>query len=125
MITQSLGLKNLFSKGDAILLKALDEVMYHPVIDDVPLGIIKELENLNLIAVKNNRLTLTRTGKKALRAGGLKNFYNGVETKKHYQFSQSIPVYFFFLIVLIIVIYLLYQLFFIDVAWDSLSFLDD
>ncbi len=120
---KNLSFEDVCYHGDSVLLKAFDNVLYNPLLDDEPKGIINEMEDLELILIKKDRMVLTSTGKRALRAGGIKQFYNGNEVSVSPSISQRLPLYFFFFLVVVILLYLAYQIFFIDSKWDGLSFL--
>lgn len=83
MKNKNISLEDFFSIGDSLLLKAYSREIYFPSVDDIPKGIISEMEDLKLIKVKSGRLKLLLQGKKAINAGGMKNFF---KEKNGYKF---------------------------------------
>ena len=111
-------LAQFYYSGDAILLRAFDQAIYNPELDDVPEGIIQEMKRLHLIDIIRGKLVLKKNGKSAINAGGLENYLN---KKEQFRFNkQLLPVFVAGTVIVIGIAYLLYTILILDKNWDGM-----
>lgn len=108
MENKDFSLEDFFYVGDSLLLKAYSREIYYSSVDDIPKGIVSEMEDLKLIKVERGRLELLLKGKRAINAGGLENFFKKKSGYKFFIHRYKYPLLLTFIIITILVALMIY-----------------